>query len=126
MRIGELAQRTGASVRSLRYYEQLGLLRSRRTGGNQREFDEEAVERVHLIRDLLAAGLSTSTIDDVLPCMSEPESQTPLLTRTLLTERGRIDAEIARLESMRRLLDGVIAKAPQEPVEAPAGSRPPT
>lgn len=114
MRIGELAERTGASVRSLRYYEQIGLLASRRTAGNQREFDESAVERVHLIRSLLAAGLSTSTIDDVLPCMSDPESQTPLLTRTLLSERARIEAEIARLTDMRQLLDGVIAKAPPE------------
>jgi DNA-binding transcriptional MerR regulator len=114
MRIGELADRTGASVRSLRYYEQVGLVRSRRTAGNQREFDDAAVERVRLIRDLLAAGLSTSTIDDVLPCVSDPESQTPLLTRTLLAERARIDAEIARLEDMRGLLDGVIAKAPPE------------
>lgn len=112
MRIGELARRTGASERSLRYYEQRGLLRPRRTAGNQRDYEESAVERVHLIRGLLAAGLSTETIDDVLPCVSVPESQTPLLTRTLLAERARIDADIARLEGMRRLLDDVIAQAP--------------
>lgn len=114
MRIGELADRTGASVRSLRYYEQRGLLRSTRTAGNQREFDDSAVERVQLIRSLLAAGLTTETIDDVLPCMSEPASQTPRLTRTLLAERARLDAEIARLEATRRLLDGVIAQAPPD------------
>ncbi|GAA4380473.1 MerR family transcriptional regulator [Nocardioides caricicola] len=112
MRIGELAERTGTSVRSLRYYEQRGLLRSERSSGNQREYDEVAVERVHLIRSLLAAGLSTETIDDVLPCVSEPAIQTPRLTRTLLEERARIDADIARLEGMRRLLDDVIAQAP--------------
>lgn len=116
MRIGELAERTGASVRSLRYYEQRGLLRSRRTAGNQREYDESAVDRVDLIRGLLAAGLSTETIDDVLPCMSEPANQTPRLTRTLLGERARLDAEIARLEATRRLLDEVIAQAPPEPL----------
>ena len=112
MRIGELAHRTGASVRSLRYYEQRGLLRSDRTAGNQREFDDSAVERVHLIRSLLAAGLSTDTIDDVLPCMSEPVNQTSRLTRTLLVERARLDGDIARLEATRQLLDRVIAQAP--------------
>lgn len=112
MKIGLLADRTGASVRSLRYYEELGLITSHRTAGNQRDFDEGMVDRVRLIRDLLAAGLPTSTIADVLPCMSEPEHQTPLLTRTLLAERERIDAEIARLAAMRRLLDDVIAAAP--------------
>lgn len=115
MRIGELADQTGASVRSLRYYEERGLLRSERTTGNQREFDDSAIGRVHLIRSLLAAGLSTGTIDDVLPCMSTPAKQTPRLTRTLLSERSRIDDEIARLEATRRLLDDVIAKAPPAP-----------
>lgn len=115
MKIGDLADRTGASVRSLRYYEELGLIRSRRTPGNHRDFDPSAVDRVRLIRELLAAGLPTSTIADVLPCMSQPEIQTPLLTQTLLGERHRIDAEISRLEDMRRLLDEVIAAAP--PIE---------
>ena len=112
--VGEAARVAGLTTHTLRWYEQVGLLMSRRTVGNQREFDESAVERVGLIRSLLAAGLSTSTIDDVLPCMSDPASQTPLLTRTLLSERARIDAEIARLTDMRQLLDGVIAKAPPE------------
>lgn len=112
MRIGELAEQTGASVRSLRYYEELGLIESRRTVGNQRAFDVSMIERVELIRDLLAAGLPTRTIADVLPCMSEPEQQTPLLTRTLIEERRRIDAAIDRLQHMRHLLDQVIAEAP--------------
>ncbi len=112
MRIGDLAERTGASVRSLRYYEELGLIESRRTTGNQRAFDDSMIERVELIRDLLAAGLPTRTIADVLPCMSEPERQTPLLTKTLLEERERIDAAIGRLQQMRGLLDEVIAEAP--------------
>ncbi|WP_243060114.1 MerR family transcriptional regulator [Nocardioides sp. SR21] len=123
MKIGELAERTGASVRSLRYYEQRGLLRSERTVGNQREYDHAAVDRVGLIRNLLAAGLSTETIDDVLPCMSEPANQTPRLTRTLLAERSRLDAEIARLEETRRLLDDVIAQAPRD-TDSRAGSEP--
>src|SRR5690606_20721889 len=101
MRIGELATRTGASVRSLRYYEERGLIVSSRTPGNQRDFDETAVERVHLIRTLLTAGLSTATIDEVLPCMSDPDRQTPELTTTLLAERVRLDAEISRLEGTR-------------------------
>jgi len=38
VRIGELAERTGVSVRSLRYYETKGLLGSERTSGGQREY----------------------------------------------------------------------------------------
>lgn len=110
-------------MRSLRYYEELGLIESSRTAGNQRVFDGAVVERVELIRDLLAAGLLTRTIADVLPCMSESDRQNPLLTRTLLDERGRIDLTIGRLAQMRRLLDEVTAEAP--PLGPVPASRPP-
>lgn len=112
MRIGELAKRSGASARSLRYYEEVGLIESVRTMSNQRVFDDAMVERVVLIRALLAAGLPTRTIASVLPCMIDPEKQTALLTQTLLDERNRIEEAIARLAQMRRLLDGLIAEAP--------------
>ena len=69
MRIGELAEATGASVRSLRYYEQQGLLRSERTGGGQRDYADDAVEYVRLIRCCLRAGLPTKVIAEIMPCM---------------------------------------------------------
>lgn len=58
MRIGELARRTGVSRRSLRYYEQHGLLHARRGGNDWREYDEPAVDRVRAIAELLASGLT--------------------------------------------------------------------
>lgn len=67
MRIGELAEATGVSARSLRYYEEQGLIRSSRTSGGWRDFDAASVERVVMIQHLLAAGLSSATIDQLLP-----------------------------------------------------------
>ena len=49
MRIGELAEATGVSARSLRYYEEQGLIRSSRTSGGWRDFDATSVERVVMI-----------------------------------------------------------------------------
>jgi hypothetical protein len=54
MRIGELADSTGVSTRSLRYFEEQGLIRSSRTAGGWREFDQSMVERVVMIQHLLA------------------------------------------------------------------------
>jgi DNA-binding transcriptional MerR regulator len=59
VRIGELAERTGVSVRSLRYYETKGLLASERTSGGQREYPEAAVDRVRRIQEMFAAGTAT-------------------------------------------------------------------
>ncbi|UFU05366.1 MerR family transcriptional regulator [Ruania halotolerans] len=112
MRIGELAQRTGASIRSLRYYENRGLLAPARTVSGQRQFDESDVHRVSLIRQLLAAGLGTAAIADVLPCMSDPAAQTSLLTARLMKERDRLTKEIEERVTTREALTGLIDAAP--------------
>ncbi|ADB32851.1 transcriptional regulator, MerR family [Kribbella flavida DSM 17836] len=119
MRIGELARRTGVSERSLRYYEQQGLLVSERTGGGHREYAERAVDRVILIQELFAAGLHSHKIAELLPCMRDPdgapnERATPELVTELTAERDRIDRMIADLTRSRAVLDEVITTAARE------------
>jgi DNA-binding transcriptional MerR regulator len=119
VRIGELARRTGVSERSLRYYEQRGLLASERTTGGQREYAERAVDRVILIQELFAAGLHSKKISQLLPCMRDPdggpnECATPELVAELTSERARIDRMIADLTTSRSVLDEVIATAARE------------
>ncbi len=58
MRVGELARRTGTTVRALRYYEAAGLVVPRRLGNGYREYDAAAVRLVQQIRELTALGLS--------------------------------------------------------------------
>lgn len=105
MRIGELARLSGTSVRSLRYYEQQGLLRPERTAGSQRVYDDDAVERVILIRRLMAAALSTTVIADVLPCIdAPPEERTGALLTALRREGARLDKQIDDALHARDLL----------------------
>jgi DNA-binding transcriptional MerR regulator len=116
VRIGELARRTGVSERSLRYYEQQGLLVAGRTGGGQRDYAESAVDRVIHIQELYAAGLRSKTIATLLPCMRDsdggPSSDaTPRLVTELAAERTRLDRTIRDLANARDVLDDVIAAA---------------
>ncbi|MEW9550655.1 MerR family transcriptional regulator [Nonomuraea sp. NPDC050783] len=115
MRIGELAARSGVSVRALRYYEEQGLLKAGRSGSGQRHYPDSALERVHLIQMLYAAGLSSRTIAELLPCV-EAKASTPQSRARLLAERDRIDAQISGLTRTRDRLDAVIAAT-----ESPAG-----
>ncbi|MEW9532979.1 MerR family transcriptional regulator [Microbispora sp. NPDC049125] len=64
MRIGELARRAGVSPRALRYYEQQGLIRARRSPNGYRDYDESDVRIVAEIRALMAVGF---TLDDTRP-----------------------------------------------------------
>lgn len=119
MRIGELAQRTGVSERSLRYYEQQGLLVSSRTPGGQRDYAEPAIDRVIHIQELFAAGLTSKTIFGLLPCMRDHDGgpaphATDRLVGELTAERDRIDRSIRELAGTREVLDGVIAAAKPE------------
>lgn len=127
MRIGELANRTGVSVRSLRYYEERDLLGSRRSASGQREYAESAVDRVIRIQELFAAGLSSAVIAELLPCIHDVdgtpnESVTPWLAETLEHERRRIDCSIRDLIRAREVLDGVIDAAQDHNPSAGEGS----
>ncbi|GAA0942643.1 MerR family transcriptional regulator [Pseudonocardia zijingensis] len=110
MRIGELAERAGVSVRSLRYYEQQGLLTSTRSAGGQRHYDEHAVERVRLLQSLYSAGLSSRTIAEILPCVDSPSTDhTDAAFTRMIHERDQLSAHIEELIHTRDALDGLIA-----------------
>jgi DNA-binding transcriptional MerR regulator len=116
MRIGELARRTAVSERSLRYYEKQGMLSSERTPGGHRDYPERAVDRVVLIQQLFAAGLPSTKIAQMLPCMRDPdggpnELATPALIGELAAERDRINAMIGDLLRSREVLNEVINTA---------------
>ncbi|QBS45318.1 MerR family transcriptional regulator [Nocardia sp. CS682] len=110
MRIGELSKRTGVSPRSLRYYEEQGLLTSSRSDAGQRHYSEAEVERVSLIQQLYDAGMSSRVIATVLPCVETP-SEPDIIEQayeTMTRERDRIDADIAHLIETRTALDALI------------------
>jgi MerR family transcriptional regulator, redox-sensitive transcriptional activator SoxR len=110
MRIGEVAAKSGVSVRSLRYYEEQQLLSATRTPGGQRNYSETAVEQVKLIQQFYAAGLPSRTIRELLPCMRAGALTRPLTAR-LQTERDRIRHQIEMLNKAQLLLEGLIADA---------------
>lgn len=91
MQIGELAQRTGASRRSIRYYEQQGLLEAHRTGRGWRLYDEKTVHRVLNVRASISAGLTVEDIRQVLPCLD-------MKTEDFLTCRSSPDDVLAMYE----------------------------
>ncbi|EFL24275.1 MerR family transcription regulator [Streptomyces himastatinicus ATCC 53653] len=108
MRIGELAAQAGVSVRALRYYEEQRLLHPARSASGQRHYPESAVDRVHLIQQLYAAGLSSRSIVQLMPCVDTGEA-TPAMLELLLAERDRIERQMGELAEARDRLDTVIA-----------------
>ncbi len=112
MFIGELSKRTGVSTRGLRYYEEQGLLRPQRRASRYREFEESDVATVRRIRILLAAGLNTDLIREVLPCMADEGAilapTCEEMAQGLKHERERLSRSIEELQAAHTMLDSII------------------
>lgn len=122
LRIGELARRAGVSVRSLRYYEQQGLLGSERTAGGQRVYPPSAVGRVRYIQQLYAAGVPSRVIVDLLPCLTTGIATTSMLA-LMERERDGIAERLRELTAAHDRLVRVIADVRQAGVVQDDGVR---
>ena len=100
--VGQLADRSGASVSALRFYEKQGLISSRRTSGNQRRYRRDTLRRVALIQIAQRVGIPLAEIRDALDEL--PGGRTP--TRQdwqRLSEHWRdaLEERIHRLQQLR-------------------------
>ncbi|WFU54582.1 MerR family transcriptional regulator [Bradyrhizobium pachyrhizi] len=94
-RIGELADATGVTVRTLHHYEHTGLLAaSERTDGGHRMYDRESVQRVHQILALRELGFS---LHEIRKAMEGRTSLTDLLRSHL----ERIELQVTRTTLLR-------------------------
>jgi DNA-binding transcriptional MerR regulator len=111
MLIGQLAKRTETSERLIRYYESAGLLTSSRRANGYRDYDDDAEQTVRQIRALLAAGLSTSLIRQVLPCASTDGSLRPCpgVLAKLRSRLAHLDQRATELAMARQSLHQAIA-----------------
>ncbi len=129
MRIGELARRSGVSVRALRYYEEQGLITSERSPSGQRHFQEQDVERIRFLQRLFGAGLSSRTIRDLLPCVDAPSFEQSLVAlERMAQEREKLSSHITDLINARDALDAAMDRARRaQPAESsrPAEERRP-
>ena len=82
--ISVAAEMTSLQIQNLRVYERRGLVEPDRSSGGTRLYSPDDIDRLHRIRDLLAAGLNLAGIGAVL---------------ALEEENARLRAEVARLRA---------------------------
>ena len=73
--IGDLSERSGIATSAIRYYEDRGLVTSRRTTGNQRRYERPMLRRLAFIRTAQRVGLSLEEIEAALATL--PSNRTP-------------------------------------------------
>jgi DNA-binding transcriptional MerR regulator len=109
LQIGEVAERVGLSLRTVRYYEEMGLLApAGRTDGGFRLYTEEQVERLGLIKRMKPLGFSVQEMADLLDArdtLRDPKATEAAIhdARERLTAFATAAAE--RCEQLRAQLD---------------------
>jgi DNA-binding transcriptional MerR regulator len=99
LKVGELAKRTGVTVRALHHYDSIGLLRpSGRSEGGYRLYNRDDVARLHGIQTLRQMGVPLA---DVAQLLDGGASSLPAIVARQL---GKLDREIARTQALRERL----------------------
>ena len=107
--VGQLADRSGVAVSALHFYEAKGLIRSRRTSGNQRRYSRDTLRRVAFIRVSQRVGIPLATIRAALAEL--PDERTPTRhdwAQLSAAWRTELDARIDQLVQLRDTLTDCI------------------
>ena len=103
LKVGELASRTGLTVRTLHHYDEIGLLEpTDRTASGHRLYAMAEVLRLQKIRSLCHLGLS---LDEIRDCLGQADLS---LVRIFEMHLARLEEEIARREKLRHRLEAAL------------------
>ncbi len=110
LKIGDLAALSGLSVKTIRYYDDLGLLKvAGRSQGNFRLFEPQALARLVFIRQLQSLGLSLQEIGECLAVYDRGELPCQDIKSKLESHIRQIDQQVAGLLALRQNLTEILA-----------------
>ena len=105
MQIGDLAERVGVSTRTIRYYEELGLVEPmERTHGGFRLYCEDQLRRLQIIQGLKCLGFDLEQVRHLFSLRDQAETGGDLARQmidNLQTQQNEIDAKIAQYEELK-------------------------
>ena len=102
MIIHELAQQTGVSAKTIRYYESIGLLpHPQRAANNYRQYSPDAIERLRFIASARAFGFSLDDVSDILAARDKGIAPCQRVLDTIAQRLTAIDRRIADLLELR-------------------------
>ncbi len=105
MKISDVARQTGLTVKSIRYYENIGLIPPPgRTQAGYRVFSPKDLHRLHFIRRARSLGFGVEECHQLLSLYDDRSRASADVKSVALNRISDIDRKIAELEDMRRIL----------------------
>ena len=105
LKIGEISKQTRISVGALRYYENLGLLKSDRGENGYRYYHQEAVKQVLFIKKAQALGFSLDDIHEVLNVHQQGDVSCEVVHSMLQDKIEQIEAQIQKMMAFNAELE---------------------
>jgi Hg(II)-responsive transcriptional regulator len=113
MKIGELAQRAGVGIDTVRYYERQGLLPApQRQASGYRRYEEADVERLCFVRRAKALGFTLVEIRDLLELSGHRADDMASMKAAATEKLADVEAKVAELNRIREGLEALVASCP--------------
>ena len=107
MRIGEVAQRAGVSVKTIRYYERVGILAPTREPNGYRAYEPEVLDRLAFTRAAQAVGLTLGEIRETIAFREHGEPPCTNVLALIEQRSSELTERIAELETLRADLEAL-------------------
>lgn len=116
MKIGDVAKRAGMTSKTIRFYEEAGLLPPpARTPTGYRDYHPEVADRLRFIRRGQAAGLTLQQIRQVLAIHDHGDTVCSHVREVLRSRLDGVRSQIAELVALEGHLESLLQRAEQEP-----------
>jgi DNA-binding transcriptional MerR regulator len=112
MRIGQLAEHAGVSVKTIRYYEEIGVLAPPlRTASGYRDYDETTLDRLAFVRAAQSVGLTLGEIREIVALRDRGVTPCEHVSDLLQRRATEIEERIAGLQRLQRDLGRLARRA---------------
>lgn len=114
MLVNELSKKTGLSIHTIRYYENLGMIEGvtneKVKSNNYKHYDDNVVERLEIIIEAKEVGFTLAEIKKILTAWFESTDSKPETLELFQAKIKEIDNKIKHFKQTRKLLEKVCEK----------------
>ncbi len=117
LKIGEIAQRSGLPIKTIRYYDEIGLLAPmvERSDAGYRLFKPDVLDRLAFIRHAQTLGLSLAEVKEILAVHDQGLLPCGTVKQQIQDKVERISEQIKHLEALRHDLQAVLMQWQEDP-----------
>lgn len=108
MRIGEVAAETGLSVKAIRYYEQVGLIYSKRDDNRYRIYEQQALQQLRFIKTARELGFTVEECQQLLRLWSDQNRKSSDVKALAMKHLDAIEEKLTALKQIKATLTGLV------------------